>query len=116
MSYDIGPDGLFEPEYVNIFGVPFTFLPHEGGEGAPPPPPKPKTKIEPVHEKIEHEITWPNVVRIDTVYRPKLTLDLGKVEPIVLDPYESITEAELAAIIAGKPNPAVLSDIDLKDS
>lgn len=114
VSYDIGPDGLFEPEYVNIFGVPFTFLPHEGGEGAPPPPPKPKTKIEPVHEKIEHEITWPNVVRIDTVYRPKLTLDLGKVEPIVLDPYESITEAELAAIIAGKPNPAVLSDIDLK--
>src|ERR1017187_1618568 len=23
---------LFEAEYVNIFGVPFTFLPHEGGE------------------------------------------------------------------------------------
>ncbi|MCR4443228.1 MAG: DEAD/DEAH box helicase family protein [Peptococcaceae bacterium] len=114
VSYDIGPDGLFEPEYVNIFGVPFTFLPHEGGEGTPPPPPKPKTKIEPVQEKMEHEIVWPNVVRIDTVYRPKLTLDLDRVEPIVLDPYESITEAELAAIIAGKPNPAVLSDIDLK--
>ena len=32
-SYDIGEDGLFEAEYVNIFGVPFTFLPHEGGEG-----------------------------------------------------------------------------------
>ena len=25
---------LFEPEYVNIFGVPFTFLPHEGGRTA----------------------------------------------------------------------------------
>ena len=32
VSYDLGDDGLFEPEY-NIFGVPFTFLPHEGGEG-----------------------------------------------------------------------------------
>jgi type III restriction enzyme len=115
VSYDVGEDGLFEPEYVNIFGVPFTFLPHEGGDGAPPPPPKPKTKIEPVPEKIEHEISWPNIIRIDTVYRPKLTLDLCKVEPIVLDPFESITEAELAAIIAGKPNPAVLSDIDLKE-
>lgn len=32
-SYDVNPDnGLFESEYVNIFGVPFTFLPHEGGE------------------------------------------------------------------------------------
>jgi hypothetical protein len=29
---------LFEPEYVNIFGVPFTFLPHEGGEDGPLPP------------------------------------------------------------------------------
>lgn len=29
-SYDVNPkNGLFEPEYVNIFGVPFTFLPHE---------------------------------------------------------------------------------------
>jgi len=39
---------LFEPEYVNIFGVPFTFLPHEGGDGPPPPPPPPKTQVEPV--------------------------------------------------------------------
>ncbi len=41
-TYDVNPDtGLFEPEYVNIFGVPFTFLPHEGGHDNPPPPPKP---------------------------------------------------------------------------
>jgi type III restriction enzyme len=38
-SYDVNPvTKLFEPEYVNIFGVPFTFLPHEGGDGPPPPP------------------------------------------------------------------------------
>ena len=36
---------LFEPEYVNIFGVPFTFLPHEGGQDGPPPPPAPKTAV-----------------------------------------------------------------------
>ena len=48
-SYDVNPDnGLFEPEYVNIFGVPFTFLPHEGGENGPAQPPRPKTAIEPV--------------------------------------------------------------------
>ena len=39
--------GFFQPEYVNIFGVPFTFLPHEGGgDQPPPPPPAPKTRIE----------------------------------------------------------------------
>ncbi len=111
-SYEVGEDGLFEAEYVNIFGVPFTFLPHEGGEGTPPPPPKPKTAIEPVPEKQEFEISWPNVIRVDHIYNPELHLD--EVEPIYLDPYESVIQAEMAAIIAGKPNPASLSEIDLK--
>lgn len=114
VSYDVGEDGLFEAEYVNIFGVPFTFLPHEGGDGPPPPPPTPKTKIEPTKEKAEHGITWPNVLRIDQVYRPKLTIDLSKVKTLEIDPYESITEAELAAIISGKANPKITSEIGLK--
>jgi len=51
-TYEVDPlTGLFEAEYVNIFGVPFTFLPHEADGGTPPPPPKPKTQIEPVKEK-----------------------------------------------------------------
>jgi type III restriction enzyme len=38
-SYETDPaSGFFQPEYVNIFGVPFTFLPHEGGGDQPPPP------------------------------------------------------------------------------
>ena len=50
-SYEVNHDtGLFDAEHVNIFGVPFTFLPHEGGEGSPPPPPTPKTVVEPPPE------------------------------------------------------------------
>ncbi|MGA2227657.1 MAG: DEAD/DEAH box helicase family protein [Syntrophobacteraceae bacterium] len=112
-TYDVGEEGLFEPEYVNIFGVPFTFLPHEGGDGPPPPPPKPKTIIEPVPEKQEFEIAWPNVVRIEHIYKPKLHLD--EIVPLELDPHESVTQAEMAAIVAGKPNPAALSEIDLSE-
>jgi type III restriction enzyme len=115
-SYDVGKDGLFEAEYVNIFGVPFTFLPHEGGsDGTPPPPPAPKTEIKPVKEKTPHSLTFPNVIRIDHVYQPRLTLDMSKVGTLELDPYDSITEAQLEAIIAGKPNPAALTEIDLKE-
>jgi type III restriction enzyme len=113
VSYDVGEDGLFEPEYVNIFGVPFTFLPHEGGDGTPPPPPPPKTKIEPVKDKAQHEISWPNILRIDHVYKPSLSLDWDKVRTLEIDPYESITEADLAAIISGKANPKVKSAIGL---
>ncbi len=114
VSYDTGEDGLFEAEYVNIFGVPFTFLPHEGGDGPPPPPPPPKTKIEPVQEKSGHEISWPNIIRIDHVYKPKLALNWDNVRVLEIDPYESITEAELAAIIAGKANPKVKAAIGLE--
>ncbi|HOG19942.1 MAG TPA: DEAD/DEAH box helicase family protein [Bacteroidales bacterium] len=114
VSYDVGDDGLFEAEYVNIFGVPFTFLPHEGGDGPPPPPPPPKTKIEPVLEKAEHEIIWPNILRIDHVYRPVLKLDWNRVPTLEIDPYESITKAELAAIISGKANEKLKSLIGLE--
>jgi type III restriction enzyme len=115
-SYDVGEDGLFEAEYVNIFGVPFTFLPHERNErGELPPPPPPKTRIEPDPSKAEHEIVLPNIIRVEYVYKSELTLDLSKVRPIEIDPYNAITEAELAAIISGKPNVAALTEIDLKE-
>ena len=58
-AYDVNPEtDLFEPEYVNIFGVPFTFLPHESDDSVVPKPPTPKTAIEPVPDKAEFEITW----------------------------------------------------------
>ena len=51
--------------------MPFTFLPHEGGEGTPPPPPKPKTRVEPLAEReAEFAISWPNALRIE--YKPIL--------------------------------------------
>jgi len=105
---------LFDPEYVNIFGVPFTFLPHEGGAEGPLPPPPPKTRIEPAREKVGFLISWPNIIRIDHVYRPKLELDLKKVEPLVLNATDKIEIAEMAAVVAGKPNLAVLTEIDLQ--
>src|SRR5690606_18431015 len=58
--------------------------------------------------------TFPNVVRIDHVYPPQLKLDGDDVESLEIDPYESITEAEMAAIISGKANPKVKSAIGLE--
>ena len=74
-SYEVNPEtGLFDPEYVNIFGVPFTFLPHEEAATDRRRRRPPKTRIEPLREReAQFEISWPNVVRIDHVYAPKLT-------------------------------------------
>lgn len=115
-SYEVDQEtGLFQPEYVNIFGIPFTFLPHESQDGPPPPPPPPKTKIEPVIEKQEFEITWPNVIRIDHVYTPRLTLNIDKVQPINLNAYETRTLADLAPVVEGKPDVTKIAEITLAD-
>lgn len=107
---------LFEPEYVNIFGVPFTFLPHEAHEGGTlPPPPPPKFPVEPVKEKQPFEIKWPNVIRIDHVFRPRLTLSLEEVKVLELNAYDTPTLAELAPVIDGIPDITKLSQIDLEE-
>jgi len=115
-SYEVNKKtGLFEAEYVNIFGVPFTFLPHEEADGPPPPPPPPKTRIEPVPEKRDYEISWPNILRIDHVYRPTLTLDLAAVETLELNARNTATIAQMAPIVEGKPDLTRWSEIDLNE-
>jgi len=115
-SYDVNPvSRLFEAEYVNIFGVPFTFLPHEGGDGPPPPPPPPKTKIEPVQDKLQHAISWPNILKIEHVYEPRLHLDLSKVPVLRLNASDTVTLADLAPTVEGKPDVTKIDTIKLDD-
>ncbi len=115
-SYDVDPEtGLLDPEYVNIFGVPFTFLPHEAKDGPPPPPAPPKTRIEPIPEKRAFEIRWPNVLRVNPTFKPKLTLDLEKVQPLELDAADVRQVSELAPIVEGKPDVSKISSIDLTE-
>lgn len=114
-SYEVNREtGLFEPEYVNIFGVPFTFLPHEGGEGPPPPPPPPKTRIEAVPEKQRFEISFPNVIRIEHIYKPRLALDMAAVRTLELNAADTATIAQLSPVISGKPVERIISEIGLE--
>jgi len=114
-SYELNPDtGLFDAEYVNIFGVPFTFLPHEGGEDGPPPPPTPKTAVEPDPAKAQFAIHWPNVVRIERIFQPALTLDWSKARPLELNAAQTAQVAELAPVLEGKPDVTKINRIELE--
>ena len=114
-SYEVDPvTGLFDPEYVNIFGVPFTFLPHEGGTDGPPPPPSPKTIVEADPVKVEYEIRWPNVVRIEPLFYPILKIDWSKVTTLELDAAQALQVAELAPVLEGKPNVNFVNRIELE--
>jgi len=113
-SYEVNPEnGLFDPEHVNIFGVPFTFLPHESEEGVIPKPPKPKTAVEPVAEKARFEISWPNIIRVDHVYRPRLSLDWDKVKRLELNASQKARLAEVAPVVEGKPDVTNIAQIQL---
>jgi len=115
-SYEINPKTeRFDPEYVNIFGVPFTFMPHEGGGDVLPPPPPPKDEIFADPTKRQFEINWPNVVRIDHTLDPTLHLDWNAVEPLNLDANDVVTRVQLSAILEGKPNLIEVAEIDLEE-
>ena len=115
-AYELDPvTGLFPAEHVNIFGIPFTFLPHEGSDDVVPPPPPPKSRIEALPEKRPFEITWPNVVRVEHTWVPRLTLDWQSVPVLRLDASETATLAQLAPVVEGKPDVSRISEIDLDD-
>jgi len=112
VSYDKDENGLFLPEYVNVFGVPLSiYEPAEGGEA--PPPPKPSVQIEVIPERAALELRWPNVLRIETVVKPVLTVDWARVEPLTLDPAATAISAELAPALGGATDMSKVSQIDL---
>ena len=114
MSYDVDPkSGLFLPEYVNVFGVPFTFLPYEDSAGKSTKPDPPPSIIEVDHDKEKHQIAWPNIDRIDVDYMPKLIVDWTKIKPLKLQSTGIATTVNTAPILEGKPMVDNMSDIDL---
>lgn len=115
VNYEVDVEtGLFAPEYVNIFGVPFSFLPNEGGDGSPPSPPSPQTRIEVNPNHSEYEITFPNVLRIEYKRKVGFNTTADGIEPLVIDGSKNDTYAELAAVLEGKTF-NTMSVIDLQE-
>lgn len=114
VSYETDENGLFLPEYVNVFGVPLSIFQTGDDGGPPPPPPKPSTQIESLPERAGLEIRWPNVLRIDTVVRQALTVDWSLVEPLMLDPAQTPISAGLAPALGGAADLSKVHAIDLE--
>ena len=114
VSYETDENGLFLPEYVNIFGVPLSIFQVGDDGGPPPPPPKPSTQIEALPERTGLEIRWPNILRIDTVVKQVLTVDWSCVELLTLDPTRTPISAELAPALGGAADLSKAHTIDLE--
>lgn len=105
----------FKPEYVNVFGVPFTFMPHEEVGEAPPPPP-PGILVHAVSERAkQYQIRWPQVVRIEHVLTPKLVVDWPQVPVLEINAAHIAQIAEMAPTVDGKADASQVTEIQLRD-
>lgn len=59
-SYAPNDEGMFDPEYAEIYGVPFAFIPSERPMSDPPPQP-PATEVSALDSRSELEITFPKL-------------------------------------------------------
>ena len=61
MSYAVDDNGMFNPEYAEVYGVPFSFIPCSGSQPNPKPGPIP-TRVRALEERIACEITFPRLM------------------------------------------------------
>lgn len=59
-SYAANEDGRFEPEYAEIYGVPFAFIPNDK---VPPKPkdPRPAIEVRAIQDRWQYRITFPKL-------------------------------------------------------
>ena len=113
-SYELNEDEFFEPEYVRIFGVPFTLLlaekePSNARERFSRPP----VDVYTVEKNRKFEVAWPALLRVETMPRQTLKIDWEDVEPLMLRADEVFTEAEMAKTleyVTAEPDETVLRD------
>ena len=60
-SYVPNSDAKFEPEYAEVYGVPFSFIPCAGSAKEPKPPP-PVTRVRALEDRIACEVTFPRLL------------------------------------------------------
>jgi type III restriction enzyme len=122
-SYVVGDDGRFEPEYAEVYGVPFSFIPASGSGPDPKPGPIP-TRVRALEERIACEVTFPRLVgyrweipdehlEADFIDESRLALDsqdvptrtdvaavVGETEEHRLDRFEAMRTQQVAFVLA----------------
>ena len=89
MDYVPDPEtGLLTPEYVDVFGVPFSLIPFKGRtQGKPETDDRPKHEVAALPERRHLEIRFPVVEGYVTApRRNRILCDVSRIEKTALDP------------------------------
>jgi type III restriction enzyme len=99
MSYAANEDGHFNPEYAEIYGVPFSFIPCSGATPDVKPGPLP-TRVRALENRIACEITFPRLdgYRFD-VKGERLSATFTEESRLVLSTADIPTRTENAPIV-----------------
>ena len=112
-SYVPNDNGLLEPEYAEVYGVPFSFIPTSGSATPPRTPPK-MTRVRALPERVACEIRFPRIVG----YRfelegERLGWNFTEEHRLVLSTEHVPTETEVAGIV-GEHELHTLDDLKAK--
>jgi type III restriction enzyme len=110
MSYAINDSGHFDPEYAEVYGVPFSFIPCSGAAIDPKPGPLP-TRVRALPNRITSKITFPRLIgyRYD-MGSEQLTARFTKESNLILSTSNIPTITENAPII-GESSIHTLEDL-----
>jgi type III restriction enzyme len=99
MSYAVNKKGHFDPEYAEIYGVPFSFIPCSGATKEPKLGPLP-TRVRAIESRIGCEITFPRLLgyRYD-INGERLTANFTDESLLTLSTAEIPTSTENAPIV-----------------
>ncbi len=98
-SYAVNAEGLFDAEYAEVYGVPFSFIPSAGSEKDPKPGPTP-TRVRALEERIACEITFPRLIGYRYKFEAEtLTARFSDDSKMVLSTADLPTRTEVQSII-----------------
>ena len=110
MSYAADAKGRFSPEYAEVYGVPFSFIPCSGATTNPKTGPLP-TRVRALESRIDCEITFPRLLgyRYD-VAGERLTATFTDESNLTLSTADIPTQTENAPIV-GESSIHTLDDL-----
>jgi len=98
-SYAVNKDGMFDAEYAEVYGVPFSFIPSAGSEKDPKPGPTP-TRVRALEDRIACEITFPRVIGYRYQFESeKLTAKFTNDSRMAISTADLPTKTEMQSII-----------------
>jgi type III restriction enzyme len=110
MSYVTNAQERFDPEYAEVYGVPFSFIPCSGSTAEPKPGPMP-TRVRAMEDRLACEITFPRLqgYRYD-IPGDRLTGTFSEDSKLTLSTADIPTKVENAPIV-GESSIHTLEDL-----